>query len=232
LRLLAETGMPGLVLFVAGVLLVLIRGGIHVTRRAIRAPPPAAGLIAAIALFLVHAAAEWVWHVPAAATAFFILLGALTGMTEADAPRSGSSRRPTRLTLAAAGSVLYLLLAAPQILSHHEVERAATLLAQGDTTGARRAADYARFTNPLDSQPYVILGESWAREGKAAKAEEAFSHALARNPADWRVYLLWGDVVHETGGNPTDLFLAARAVNPLSDAVAVHLDALGRRGRE
>ncbi|GAB4253611.1 MAG: hypothetical protein Kow00122_11560 [Thermoleophilia bacterium] len=231
LRLLAETGIPGLVLLVAGVLLIMVRGSSQVIRR-LPQTSLNAGLVAASTLFLVHAAAEWVWHVPATATAFFILLGTLSGMTDEYAQRTSPRRGSTRLTLAAAMSILYLVLAAPQTVSRHEVERAATLLARGDTAGARIAAGYARLTNPFDSQPVVVIAESWAREGKAGKAAEAFSHALARNPADWRVYLLWGDLVHETGGDPTGLLLAARALNPLSDAVAARLDALGRKGRE
>ena len=40
------------------------------------------------------------------------------------------------------------------------------------------------------------------------------------NPGDWRTYLAWGDTRRDAAKDPSALYERARALNPLSAAIA------------
>lgn len=238
LRLLAELGLPGLMLFGGGVAPLLGGAFYRAARRSVHARALAAGIAAAACVFLVHAAAEWVWNIPATASAFFALLGALLGVgapsrdpmdpdraeqtAGSSAGRTSAARttRGTLLTAIAALGALSLLLAAPQTLSLVLLERASTLAAQGHTSEARQAAALAHLANPLDDEPHIVAGRALGREGQVTQAEQEFARAVEINPGDWRTYLTWGDTRRDAGKDPSALYERARALNPLSAAIA------------
>ncbi|MHB9114023.1 MAG: O-antigen ligase family protein [Thermoleophilia bacterium] len=245
LRLLAEVGVPGLALFLAAVAIALGNGVYTAWRRSQHDRALAACLAAACTAFLVHAAAEWVWHVPAVAVTFFVMLGLLlnsgareyqdTKTSERADPAAGRPPRPaarvvarvTPLTLTAALGLAVVVLTTPQLISDRLEDRATSLLAQGEPALARQAATWSARSNPLSGAPYVVMGKAAAAEGDVPGAEEAFLAATRKNPADWHAYVLWGDTIREAGVDATPLYARAAELNPLSYDVKQRMLATG-----
>lgn len=241
LRLLAELGIPGLLLFLAPVAVVVGAGAVRLWRRPWETGRPAeraafAALLAACTYFLVHDSVEWLWNFPALAGAFFVLLGAMAVVgdspveAEAEAesedvdvpdaaaddlsPRRGSLPLVVGVT---AGAVLLLCL--PQFLAERSVGHSRALLAQGDPVSARRSAGWAARLNPLESAPYLLEGRAWAAEGETRLSEEAFRTAIEKDPSDWQVYLAWARATEARGEDPKPLLDKARALNPLEPSL-------------
>lgn len=239
LRLLAELGLPGLALFLGAVGISIASGLRRSSKHSPHDRALAACAAAACAVFLVHAAAEWVWHVPAVGLTFFLLLGLLLGNGSEDSrpvdlePPSDDDHPPRRaarvspLSLTAAIGLCVAVLSVPQLFSIRFDDRATSLLAQGEPALARQAAVWASRANPLAGSPHVIIAKAASAEGDLAAAEAAFSEATRKNPADWHTFVLWGDVRAEAGGDPLPLYRQAGDINPLAHDV---LDRLERAG--
>ncbi|MBU2601254.1 MAG: O-antigen ligase family protein [Actinobacteria bacterium] len=236
LRLLAELGLPGLLLLVAAgaaTLVASLRSLAGSTRK--YRGPVVAGLVAACTQFLVHAAGEWVWHIPAVGSGFFLLVGTLLGVSAGEGGPAGSApltrgrepcvadppkrRGPSPLTLLAVTGTVLVALAAPQLVSERFTARGTSLLTQSEPQLARQAAVWAARANPLSGKPYMLEARAWAAENEYAKAQSAFLAATERNPADWHAYMIWGDTVAAGGGDPRMLYETARALNPRSFGV-------------
>lgn len=199
-----------------------------------------AGLVAACTQFLVHAAGEWVWHMPAVGSGFFLLVGALLGVSVGDGRPAGSApltpgrepgvadpskrRDPSPLTLLAVAGAVLVALAAPQAVSERFTARGTSLLTQREPQLARQAAVWAARANPLSGKPYVLEAKAWAAEGDYTRAQSAFLEATEKNPADWHTYMIWGDTVGAGGGDPKMLYETARALNPHSFGIRDRLE--------
>jgi tetratricopeptide (TPR) repeat protein len=141
LDLLSETGVVGLALAVAA----LVPFAWIVLRRA-RSDLAAAGVLGAVAYWVVHASGDWTWTFPAVALPFFLLLGA--GAAGVERPRiAPRAALAIGLGLAAAS----LLLFAPPWLSSRYTTRA---LGQ-TTSGAKDELRWARRLDPLSIDPLV-----------------------------------------------------------------------------
>jgi len=241
LRLLAELGLPGLLLlFAAGVAtLVASLRPLSGPKRAYRGAI-VAGIVAACVQFIVHAAGDWVWHMPAVGGAFFLLVGVLLGVSAGESPKvaptppgardtkgvatPGERRHPAPLTLLAVASVVLVALAAPQAVAERFDARATSLLAQNETHLAKQAAAWAARANPFSGKPLVLQARALAAEGDYTRSEASFLAATQKNPADWHTYLLWGDTVRADGGDPRMLYETARALNPQNPGVRERLE--------
>ena len=145
LDLLGETGLIGLALAVAA----LVPFAWIVLRRA-RSDLVGAGVLGALAYWLVHASADWTWTFPAAGLPFFLLLGA--GAAGGEGARIASrAALAAGLGLAAAS----LLLFAPPWLSSRYTARA---LGQ-NAAAAKDELRWARRLDPLSIDPLVAEAE-------------------------------------------------------------------------
>jgi O-Antigen ligase/Tetratricopeptide repeat len=141
LDLLSETGFIGLALAVAA----LAPFAWIVLRRA-RSDLVAAGVVGAVAYWVVHASGDWTWTFPAAGLPFFLLLGA--GAAGVESPRiAPRTALAAGLGLAAAS----LLLFAPPWLSSRYTTRALGQTA----SGAEDELRWARRLDPLSIDPLV-----------------------------------------------------------------------------
>jgi hypothetical protein len=184
LETLAELGPVGLALLVATLGMPLV---VAVRRRT----PVGAVAAAAYATFLVHAALDWDWQMPAVTVA-----GLLCGVC---AFRGASSTRALRPTLALA-SVLALAVAAAGI---------------GNAELAAGAPRSAAELQPWSAEPQRVLAELALARGDRPQARRLLARALRRDPRDARS---WYDLV--LAGTPAQRAAAVQRLAEL-DPLAV-----------
>jgi hypothetical protein len=202
LETLAELGPVGLALLLAALappLLVLRRG---------RA---AAGAGAAYVAFLVHAALDWDWEVPAVtATAL------LSGAAVLAAARRAPEREPTTQTRALALAILLPLVAVAAVANAGNRAAAAVddAIARDDPEAALAAAHRARRWAPWSTDAQRLEAEARLAAGENVAARAILLGALERDREDWE---LWYDLALASQGAGRQRAAAgARALNPLA----------------
>jgi hypothetical protein len=227
LRLLAHTGLIGLVLFA-----VFLGAGITAAVRARRRGPPVTGIIAASALlpavvWLIHGSIDWFWEMPALtgpALGFLAMAGALSAQ-----PRAGEALQPRLATpgggrrfgarVLVAIPALLLLVAATVVLtlpylSVREVSLASDVGSSNPAAALhdlKRAADL----NPLDADASTRAGLLALSTGENRTARRLFAQAIDRDPGAWLTWL---------GAGLADSALGARrqAAQALRHAYAIN----------
>jgi hypothetical protein len=160
LDLLGETGLIGLALAVTA----LVPFARIIQRRA-RSDLVAAGVLGAVAYWVVHASGDWTWTFPAAGVPFFLLLGA--GAAGVESHRIASRAAVAGgLALAAAS----LLVFAPPWLSSRYTARA---LGQS-ASAAKDELRWARRLDPLSIDPLIAEAQlASAPDGAIAPLRQA-----------------------------------------------------------
>jgi O-antigen ligase len=202
LETLAELGPVGLALLVGTFALPFLGLG----RR--RRDPLLAATAGAYLAFLLHAAVDWDWEMPAVTVAG-LLCGC--GLTLA---------RPTSRSLAS--STRWIALAAAAALAVFTVIAWRGNL---ESAAATDAATHARYRSaladahsasrllPWDSEPWRLLGVSQLALGQPRAARLDFRTAIAKNPRDW---YLWYELARaSTGRQRRRAFARATSLNPV-----------------
>jgi O-Antigen ligase len=215
---LAETGLVGLVLAAAVLLLPLSR--IRNARASAGAWP-----IAAVALggagvyFVLHASLDWLFRIPAIAIPGFVVLGALATGGGPPGALLFSGRR-ARATLAAV-ALIVVALATPAYLS-------TDALADGETEAATstKAAlddlDRAARLNPFATEPLLVRSTILQLEKRPAPAVDAANEATDRAPQNWSAWVVLAGAQRSAGnvpGSRVSLERAAR-LNPRASQLA------------
>jgi hypothetical protein len=205
LETLGELGPLGLALLVSVLAMPLVA-----LRRA-RSAPLASAACGAYAAFLVHAAADWDWEMPAITlTAVFCGVALLAWARREGEPRA--MRLPIRLgtlggTLALTGFVV-LGLIGNTLVSASSKSTNAGHLARAESQ-ARRATHFA----PWSSEPWRKLAEAQAISGNLAAARATFRKAIAKDDRDWT---LWFELAETSkGAQRRAAFAEASRLNPL-----------------
>jgi hypothetical protein len=207
LEALAELGPLGLLLLLAALappLLVLPRG---------RA---AAAAGAAYAAFLLHAALDWDWEIPAV-TATALLAGQAVLATSRSAPERPLSTRARALGLAA-----LLPLAVAAGVAHAGNRAAAEVeaaIARDDPPAAVAAARRAERYAPWSTEALRLAGEARLAAGQRAAARPPLREALARDPGDWELWYVLSFALD--GAAADEAWERARALNPRAPELAV-----------
>ena len=208
LESLAELGPIGLGL----ILLALVIPLLAMVRA--RSTALGAALAAAYVAFLVHAAVDWDWELPAlvlTALSCGVALLALTG--------DGGSMRltPLRRGVVIAPLVVVIGVALVAHVGNRAVAEAAAALERGDTAAAESAARRARTWAPWSHEPWQLLGEAQLAERHDAAARISLAQAIRRAPEEWR---LWFDLAIVTEGpRREEAVTRAGDLNPLSDEI-------------
>ncbi|HEY4428406.1 MAG TPA: O-antigen ligase family protein [Solirubrobacteraceae bacterium] len=242
LRVLAQTGLVGALLAVAGLAAALLAAGLSLRRADPLARAVAAAALGGFAYWLVHGSFDWFWEFAGLGAPAFALLGlacslAPRGTVDAGEPARGGvmQGRRTRLALLLTGSLTALAaaasLAAPW-LSRLEVQDAAHIW-----THARAAAynrlDEAAGLNPLSDEAYLVAGSIALRYGELARADHQFRLALGRTPGDAYATLERGAIASTRGDRASADRLLARAarLNPRDSLTreALRLSRAGER---
>ena len=181
---LAETGIVGLALLAATLLVPFAAVSRNVRRAEGVWPIAAVALGGCGAYFVLHASLDWLFRIPAIAVPGFVVLGALAaGGGRAPLALIGSFQR----TALAVSALLAALAVVPVYLSTREMSEAQDQAA-ASTKRALDKLDEAARLNPFAAVPLVVRAEVLEADGRHAGAIDAAKEAVARNPEDWTTW--------------------------------------------
>src|SRR4051794_1545001 len=205
---LAEVGPFGLALLALALTLPFVA--------AIRARgrPLAGAALGAYVAFVIHAAADWDWEMPAVTLTALLCAIAIfaAGRSDGDVRRFFGAVRSVAIACAAALAVLAFvglvgnlaLSSSRHAVARHDWAKAASQ--------ANRASDWA----PWSSEALDLLGQAQLQQGKAAAAAASFRQAIAKDPRNWA---LWLDLYSAaSGAEAKHAFRRAYQLNPEGDA--------------
>jgi hypothetical protein len=196
LQNMAELGAPGLVL-----ILVLMAAAaavlVEARRRSRRSASVAASgaLLGAFAVYLVQASVDWMWE----STAVTAL--ALAGAAVAGARLSGARPgvrwygRAVAVVVAAAAVAIQV----PGLLSTTNIRRSQAAERAGNAAAALSLANAAVAAEPWAASPYEQRGLVLEATGRLGTAAEDLGRAIAREPTNFRHWLLLARIEAERG---------------------------------
>jgi hypothetical protein len=194
LEMLAELGPVGLAV-------VAVALGAPFARRRSRCTPVA---IAPYAAFLVHAAQDWDWELPAITVAALACAAAqLSAPPGPRLPRAGAAFAAALCAVAALG-----------YLGNRAVAEAVAASERAASSEARDAARRARALQPWSPDPWRLLGEAQLADGRLQEARRSFRRGLEEDPDDWALWLDLG--LTSDGAARRRAFAEAARLNPLS----------------
>ena len=211
LETLGELGPIGLAL------LLLALGAPLAAAVGARRHPLAAAAFGAYVAYLVHAAVDWDWELPAVTVA---ALAAGASLMLLRAP-PGSELVPGLKLRVAVGAAAALMAGAAFV----GLVGSSALAASDDAAVASppdldEAADEARKAQdwaPWSSEPWQRLGEAQLGQGNLAGARASFRKAIDKEPGDW---LLWLRLAEASSGAEQEAALReAERLNPLADEI-------------
>ncbi|MGE5691565.1 MAG: O-antigen ligase family protein, partial [Pseudomonadota bacterium] len=202
LEVLAELGPVGLALLLAALsppLVALVRAR------------EAAAAGAAYVAFLLHAAVDWDWEIPAV-TGTALLAGAAILAAARTAPERALAPRARALALAALVPVA--VAAGVAHAGNRATGAAEDALGRDDPEAALTAARRARRFAPWSTDARRLEAEAHLAAGRNAEARTLLREAVARDRGSWE---LWYDLaLASTGGARGAAADEARALNPRS----------------
>jgi O-antigen ligase len=176
LETLAELGPVGLGLLAALLALPLAAGVI--ARKQPLAVPALGGYVA----YLVHAAQDWDWELPAVTLAGLGCAVALLMLAERE-PRPAIGRKARAAGLTAA--VLLALVALGALAGNETLAAASTSLDADQPARAARDARWAKRLVPWSPEPWRLHGEALLSQGNLDGARRDFLTALRKDQSDW-----------------------------------------------
>jgi hypothetical protein len=178
--------------------------------------------------WVLHAALDWDWEVPAVTVWLFAAGGAALALpaTTGRSPWPFGARAAGALALAAAAVVPWLL-----ATSERRVDRALTRLEARDCAGAVDEAQAARAVLHHQPEPPAIMAICAAAAGRHREARYAITKAIDLDPRDWQYRFDLAVLNAAAGQDPSRAIAAARQLNPRSSALLGSADGVGTAGR-
>jgi hypothetical protein len=204
LETLAELGPVGLALLVLTLLVPL-----GAVRRA-RSSPLIAVVCGAYVAFLLHAAVDWDWEMPAVTlTGLFCAIVLLAAGRRDREPRALRSAVRIGGVAAVAGLFAFALIA---LLGNSDVSASSKSADGGHYARAQSQARQAMSFVPWSAEPWRRLGEAQALSGDLAAARISFRRAIEKDRRDWT---LWYELALASRGAERQRALAqASRLNP------------------
>ena len=207
LETLAELGPIGLAL-----LIIVVAAPLSAIRRA-RSSPLAAAAGGGFVAFLLHAAADWDWEMPAVTlTGLFCAIALLAaGRRHREARTIHVGVRLTALAGVASLFVFGLL----GLLGNSAVSASSKSTDSGHFARAESEAHTAMRYVPWSPEPWRKLGEAQRLSGDVAAARLSFRMATQKDPRDWT---LWYELALASRGvERQEAFAEASRLNPHDD---------------
>jgi hypothetical protein len=206
---LGELGILGALLLVGALGTTLVLGA----RRA-RGDPLGAGLAAALVAYLVAAGVDWMWELAVVSLVGLGCAGLLLGF-------GAGSLRSTRWPVRAVAALVVACVCAAEalpLLVGAEVTASQAAVRAGRLDDARTAALRAVKVEPWAASPYVQLALVDEVAGRLATAREEIRAAIARDHADWRLWVVSARLATKAGdvGAARAALAQARRLNPRS----------------
>jgi hypothetical protein len=225
LESLAELGLIGFLLVAAPFALGLGAGLSRLRRAAGPDRTTVAALVAVLTGFVLGAALDWIWQLPAVAALALLSLGlvvgpATTGPATADAPVAD---RPPRLRFGVRAAIVlgaWVVLCAQAIpfLANQEVTASQRAATDRDLARAIDRAQSAVAIQPWAATPRLQLALVREEAGQINLARRDVGAAIARDDQDWRLQIVAARLAVKAGDIPAGRrYLArARSLNPRS----------------
>jgi len=204
LETLAELGPVGLGLLAALLALPFAAG--LISRKQPLAAPAFGGYVA----YLIHAAQDWDWELPAVTLAGLGCAVALLILAGRE-PRRPLGRRARVAGIGAA--VLLALVALGALAGNQTLAAASASLDADEPVKAARDARWAKRLVPWSPEPWRLHGEALLSQGDLDGARGDFQSALRKDSSDWDS---WVDLALVTRGGPQRRAVEqAHRLNPL-----------------
>jgi hypothetical protein len=215
---LAELGIVGLGLLVSFLGLIGWAAIRNLVRSRYEARTRAAAAAAALFAFMVSAAFDWIWQVPALPVAFLVLAAAVVAprlrAREEDAWKPSPA---VRVGVAVVALACLVAIAIP--LATTTAVRASQIAAStGDPALALRDAEQAARIEPGAASPQLQLALVNELQGGIGPALAAAHRAAADEPQNWSTWLIVSRLQAEAGHPTASLqaYRIARSLNPRS----------------
>ncbi len=184
----------------------------------------------AYVVFLVHAATDWDWELPAVTLAALVCAVAmLLSERGASRPRRLSATTRTCAVAAVAASGIFALVG---LLGNSALATSRSDLAAGKIADAENQAQRAASWTPWSSDPWDSLGDAQVAAGTKAAAIASYRKGLSIDRNDWR---LWYDLaITSTGAARRHAMAESLALSPRSGLrdrikdIRLHLGSCGR----
>ncbi len=225
LETLAEAGIPGFLL-VAGLLLVILMAGIV---RSLRAPPLARAALAAatasFAAFCVAAGYDWLWQLAVVPVAALLLGAAILSYTRVPRTDEGAPspwRKWLPRAVCTAVSAAGIVAIAIPYGATAAIRSSQSAFHSGNTKAALADAATAQRLEPYAATPRLQRALILEATGDLRDARTAIAQATAREPTNWRTWLVRARIEAESGRPVAAVraFKRAHALNPTSTATA------------
>ena len=214
LEILGERGIVGGVLFF-GFLGVCLAAGLRRRFKRLDAEGKASvgAMVAAVAYWFVHSAADWFWQLPAVTLPVIIYLAML-----ATSRRRGETEPPKWPLRAgiALGAVLIIVAVAPLYIADRYLARS---YATTNPWVALEDVESAQRFNPVDPQLPQREAELALQIGNWPRVEKAYDRAIQLNPEHYAPYTLLARFYEQRGESEEALsfYRKALALNPLDE---------------
>jgi hypothetical protein len=208
LETLAELGVVGLAAFV----LLLAPALVGAVRA--RANPLIPAALGAYVAFLLHAAVDWDWQVPAVTVV--ALMAAVVILVQA---RGAGAIKLDAAPRWVGGGLFVLVgaLAALGLAANHALSDGGSALAANNPRAALSDASTAKTFAPWSDQPYILAGQAQLRLKNHPAALASFQHAVSHDSSDWAA---WENLAKASTGNAhTRAMARLLALDPRYDIV-------------
>ena len=194
----AELGLPGL-LIVVGLILtpIAVAARLAIADRSSERVGIYAAASAAMAVFAVSAAIDWVWELAVLPVCFILLAASATGDAGGSA-RPQMTRTGIRFGAAAAALLCAIAISIP-LAATSLLAKSQDQVAAGDLPAAFESADQARLLEPYAATPYLQKALVQERIGDLDGAVANAYSATRREATNWRTWLVLGRLDAFTG---------------------------------
>ncbi|MGK2876965.1 MAG: O-antigen ligase family protein [Solirubrobacterales bacterium] len=187
LETLAETGVVGLVLllgFILGLLWAAWKARPRSSGVGNRGDPGIqGGLVAVFIVFLLQAAADWMWESTAIAVLALVCIAVAGTAVSPRRSRGNNASLSVGILLAALLSIIVLL---PGLANQRQIEKSQSAFRAGDHPAALKAADQAISAESWSATAYAQRALALEDSGDLDGALAAIQTAEAKEPFNWR----------------------------------------------
>lgn len=216
LEVMGELGLTGLLLLAAALALIVfgfIRSFVRGRDRYVYG-----ALIAAALAWLVRAALDWDWEMPAITVWLFCAGGAALAVSGRKRTRALRVPQPARLALAAVALAVGLVPAAITV-SEHRLQTAESAFGRGDCATAEREAQRSLDVVGFRAEPQEVIAYCAGGRLDLNTALGAAQQAVRHDPGNWRYHYVLALVLAARGENGEPEAHAALGLDPLEPTV-------------
>lgn len=222
MQTLGELGIVGLAVLVAFLAAILLGGARATLRAGPRGRPQLAAALAGCAAFCLSASFDWMWQIPVLPVTMLLLASVLVSsgaLSRRDA--TPGLRLPPRVAVVVTAFAALVAIAIP-LASTSAVRQSQADARAGNLAAALSAARTAQNAQPDAATPRLQQALLLEQGGELAGAAQAAQAATAREPTNWRTWLVLSRIEAEQGRAHAALrhYRLAKSLDPHSPLFA------------